>query len=60
MPHDDACSLFAPKFPVIRPDKKYWSDFDRDNCFNDDLEECLSKAEIYNISILGEVESATD
>ena len=60
VPHDDACSLFAPKFPIIRPDTKYWSDFDRENDFSSDLEECLNKAEIYKISILGEIESATD
>ena len=60
VPHDDACSLFAPKFPIIRPDTKYWSDFDHDNSFKDDLEKCLNKAEVYKISILGEIESVTD
>jgi thiamine biosynthesis protein ThiI len=56
-PHDDACSLFAPKHPIIKPDKKYWEDYDKGFNYINELNECLSNAEVFNISICGEVEN---
>lgn len=56
-PHDDACSLFAPKHPIIKPDKKYWEDYGKEFNYINELNECLNNAEVYNISICGEVEN---
>ena len=59
-PHDDACSLFAPKHPIIKPDKKYWEDYEESVDYTEELESCLSNAEVYNISICGEVEKVEE
>lgn len=58
MPHDDACSLFAPKNPIIRPDKRYWQRFERENDFTEILTEALDQAEVYAINVCGELSKA--
>lgn len=55
IPHDDACSLFAPKHPIIKPDKKYVAKFESVLPLHDHLEKCLDEAEIYNISLTGDI-----
>lgn len=58
IPHDDACSLFAPKNPIIKPDKKYWHRFEQENDLTPLLTEALDKAEVYEVSIRGELTKA--
>jgi len=41
IPHDDACSLFSPKHPIITPDLEYWNKFISEE---KDVEELLQKA----------------
>lgn len=56
LPHDDACALFAPKHPIIKPDQKYWRTFSEENDWTAELTECLDNASIYDIQINGAVE----
>ncbi len=55
IPHDDACSLFAPKSPVLNPDKRYWHRFESENDLTALLTEALDKAEVFQVSIRGEL-----
>ncbi len=50
IPHDDACSLFAPKHPVIKPDKLYLKKFVEMNPMDAELEKALLEAEIIEYS----------
>ena len=52
-PHDDACSLFAPKHPVIRPDFKYWNTFVAQNDFSEAMEKALDESEIWTYDPIG-------
>ena len=49
-PHDDACSLFAVKHPILRPDKKYWNLLKENVYLKKGPKQCLENAEIYTIS----------
>jgi thiamine biosynthesis protein ThiI len=53
IPHDDACSLFAPKHPVIRPSASYLEKFDNKVQLEEHLNKCLQDAEVYEISLTG-------
>jgi len=53
IPHDDACSLFAPKHPIIKPSLSYLEQFDRELPLDEHLEKCLNDAEIHEISLTG-------
>jgi len=57
IPHDDACSLFAPKHPVIRPHLSYLEEFEKVLPLDEHLYNCLNQAEVYNISLDGTVSS---
>ena len=59
IPHDDACSLFAPRHPVLRPDSEYVKSIVEQSELTESLKECLSKAEIYSVSIKGELEKVS-
>lgn len=47
IPHDDACSMFAPAHPVIRANMKYWSEVTAQlsEKLNDVLTETLEKSD---------------
>lgn len=47
IPHDDACSLFAPKHPIIRPNLKYWMGYLKDNDFTQEIEKAIEDMEIH-------------
>ncbi len=49
IPHDDACSLFAPKHPIIRPDNRYLSHYFKDVMFDDMLRNSIEKALVFSI-----------
>jgi thiamine biosynthesis protein ThiI len=49
IPHDDACALFAPKHPIIRPDTYYLKSFFAENDLTKELGECLDNSEVYTI-----------
>ncbi|TNF00803.1 MAG: tRNA 4-thiouridine(8) synthase ThiI [Deltaproteobacteria bacterium] len=53
IPHDDACSMFAPKFPVIRPKNDYWHEYIEENDFTEDLNAALDQAEVFRIGVNG-------
>jgi thiamine biosynthesis protein ThiI len=53
IPHDDACSLFAPKHPVTKPDFKYWQHFLNENTFTELIQELLPKVECHTLDMKG-------
>jgi thiamine biosynthesis protein ThiI len=55
IPHDDACSMFAPKHPVIRPNRSYVEKFDEEFPLEEHLRKCLEEAEVYEIDLTGEL-----
>jgi len=55
IPHDDACSMFAPKHPVIRPNRSYVEIFDEEFPMEAHLRKCLEEAEVYEIDLTGEL-----
>ena len=55
IPHDDACSLFAPKHPVIHPDQHYWNQYGQEFSFSEELQEALERSEKYDFSVNGEL-----
>lgn len=59
IPHDDACSLFAPKKPIIRPNLKYWEDFANKHDFSDLFKDALSDTEKFTIDELGQYQELT-
>ncbi|ATH08509.1 tRNA 4-thiouridine(8) synthase ThiI [Halobacteriovorax marinus] len=56
IPHDDACSLFSPKHPVIKADYKYMENFATEHNYTDLLKKAIKDAEVYRINVLGECE----
>jgi thiamine biosynthesis protein ThiI len=54
-PHDDACSLFATKHPILRPDAKYWADVWDKLDLSDEMDEVLDQAEVYRLELNGEL-----
>jgi thiamine biosynthesis protein ThiI len=58
IPHDDACSLFAPKHPVIKPDIGYLQQFDRELQLEDQLRKCLQEAEVFDVALTGRLSTA--
>ena len=57
IPHDDACAMFAPKHPVLRPDPEYFLSFVKENQVKYEglLNQVLDHALIYQISIDGKI-----
>lgn len=55
IPHDDACSLFAPKHPIIKPDTDYLKEFAQQFPLENELKEAIEKAWVYEISLSGSV-----
>lgn len=53
IPHDDACSMFAPKFPVIRPKNDYWHEYIEQNDFTEDLKAALDESDVYHVGVDG-------
>ena len=48
IPHDDACSLLAPKSPIIKPDKKYWENYTLSG-IDAEVVEAVDNSEIYEL-----------
>lgn len=59
IPFDDACSMLAPKHPVIRADTGYIESFLKEHDLTTELERLLKEAEIYHINSKGEIEKKT-
>lgn len=55
IPHDDACSLFAPKAPIIKPNLEYWNNWDADFDISTDLKNALDKTESFSVNVKGEI-----
>ena len=54
LPHDDACSLFAPKNPIITPNLEYWDNWDRNLAIQNELQTALEKTEVFSVNLQGE------
>lgn len=50
IPHDDACSLFAPKHPVTKAKTEYFNQFIAKYPCEDLVDECIANAEIYSVN----------
>ncbi|MDD4972908.1 MAG: tRNA 4-thiouridine(8) synthase ThiI [Bacteriovorax sp.] len=55
LPHDDACSLFASKNPIIKPNHDYWNNWNPDIDLMNELNKALDNAETYSINLKGEL-----
>jgi thiamine biosynthesis protein ThiI len=55
LPHDDACSLFASKNPIIKPSQDYWQNWNKDSDLAEELNKALENIESYSINIKGEL-----
>ncbi|AYF44179.1 tRNA sulfurtransferase ThiI [Halobacteriovorax sp. BALOs_7] len=53
IPHDDACSMFAPKHPVIKADIKYFMEFMEEHDMHQLIRDCVNNAEVYRYDIEG-------
>lgn len=53
-PHDDACSLFAPKHPVIRADQRYCAKFGENLGFDESIEKALWQSQLVYFNKTGE------
>lgn len=55
LPHDDACSLFSPKNPIIKPSHDYWNSWSPDFDLTSELDKALENTETYSINLKGEL-----
>ena len=55
IPHDDACSLFAPKHPVIHPDNKYWLEYCSNHDLSKELQAAMDQAEKQQFTVKGDL-----
>ena len=55
IPHDDACSLFAPKHPIITPNTSYLKKITERLQLQSDLLAVIERAEIYSFSLRGQI-----
>ncbi|MEN8154028.1 MAG: tRNA uracil 4-sulfurtransferase ThiI [Acidobacteriota bacterium] len=55
IPYDDACSMLAPKHPVIRADINYVNSFLEENQLTEELELLMNEADIYFLNSKGEI-----
>ncbi|MCB0422205.1 MAG: tRNA 4-thiouridine(8) synthase ThiI [Bdellovibrionales bacterium] len=54
LPHDDACSLFAPKHPVIRADKKYCKEFIAQLPLEEEIQKAIEESQVIYFNKAGE------
>ncbi|OIQ16119.1 MAG: tRNA 4-thiouridine(8) synthase ThiI [Bacteriovorax sp. MedPE-SWde] len=50
IPHDDACSLFAPKHPVIKPKDGYFERFIEEHKCEELVKKAVREAEVYKFN----------
>lgn len=55
IPHDDACSLFAPKSPIIKPNLDYWNTWNADFDVSAELLNALNNTESFSVNLKGEM-----
>lgn len=55
VPHDDACSLFSPKHPIIRADKFYFKQFLSSIDLTEDLQKAVEEAKKMKFSVSGDL-----
>lgn len=51
IPHDDACSLFAPQLPVVKPSLGYMDNFSFD--YADQMDQALKMRKVFHYDFLG-------
>jgi thiamine biosynthesis protein ThiI len=54
IPHDDACALFAPKHPVLRPNPEYFDQFLSEHILQSEMKLALDSAEVWHFDCLGQ------
>lgn len=55
IPFDDACSMLAPRHPVLRSERQYLEKFVEENVLSEDLAGLIENAEIYEIDPIGKL-----
>ncbi|EQC45357.1 tRNA uracil 4-sulfurtransferase ThiI [Bacteriovorax sp. Seq25_V] len=50
IPHDDACSLFAPKHPITKPKMEYFNKFINKFPCTELIDECIENAEVFSFN----------
>ena len=55
IPHDDACSLFSSKKPIITPNIEYWNHWNDKFDFSLELKSAVEKTEAYSVNLKGEL-----
>jgi len=55
IPYDDACSMLAPRHPVLRSERSYLEKFIHENNFDKELKDLVLDAEIIDIDPSGEL-----
>ena len=55
IPHDDACSLFASKNPIITPNLEYWNNWDKEFDISPELKAAVEKTEAFSVNLKGEL-----
>ncbi len=53
IPYDDACSMLAPRHPVLRSERSYLERFISENDFREELEQLVKDSEIIEIDPAG-------
>jgi len=59
IPHDDACSMLAPRHPVLRSERRYLEKFIGENDFREELEQLVKDSEIIEIDPAGRLTRST-
>jgi thiamine biosynthesis protein ThiI len=55
IPHDDACSLFSSKNPIIIPNKEYWNNWNADLDISVEIQLAMDKIEVFSVNLKGEI-----
>jgi len=53
IPYDDACSMLAPRHPILRPERAYFEEFIENNDFSNELVSLINNAEVIDIDPRG-------
>ena len=53
--HDDACSLFSSKTPIIKPNMEYWNHWNDKYDYSPELKLAVEKTEAFSVNLKGEL-----
>ena len=55
IPHEDACSLFSSKNPIITPNVEYWNHWNEKFNYSLELNSAIEKTEAFSVNLKGEL-----